>query len=63
MTRRGGRNLYSEATVERAWGHTHKNRKSNGGLTSEGIQKDRVFTYAAGFDSCSIFSKEIKETG
>ena len=32
-TRQGPINLYSLCAGERAWGHTHKNRKSNGGLT------------------------------
>ena len=32
-------------------------------MTPEEIQKNRVFTCAAVFDSGSIFSKEIKETG
>ena len=67
LTRRGGLNLYSRFSVERAWGHTHKNRKSNGGLPR--LSKNRfplvysIFYGAAVFDFRSIFSNEIKETG
>ena len=63
LTRRGGRNLHSRFSVERAWGQTHKNRKSNGGLPRPGFPQNKGFQGAAAFDFRSIFSNEIKETG
>ena len=43
---RGGRNLHKGPAGERAWGHTHKNRKSNGGLPA------LEFPYSVGFLRC-----------
>ena len=60
---RGGRNLHKGPAGERAWGQTHKNRKSNGGLPRPGFPQNKGFQGAAAFDFRSIFSKKIKETG
>ena len=43
---RGGWNLHKGPAGERAWGVTHKNRKSNGGLTRSG------FPHFIGFLRC-----------
>ena len=45
-TRRGGRNLHKGPAGERAWGVTHKNWKSNGGLPRSDFQ------YFLGFLRC-----------
>ncbi len=60
---RGGRNFYSLCIGERAWGVTHKNRKSNGGLPRPGFPQNKGFQGAAEFDFRSIFSKIIKGMG
>ena len=60
---RGGRNLHKGPAGERAWGVTHKNRKSNGGLPCPDFPQIKGFQRAAAFDFRIIFSKIIKGTG
>ena len=63
LTRRGGRNLYSIFSVERAWGVTHKNRKSNGGLLRSDFPHSIGVLGASAFDFRSIFFKQNQRNG
>ena len=62
--RRGGQNLRGQYGGQRAWGQTHKNRKSNGGLTHAGkIKEIKCFLRLRHFVDAAFFQRKSKERG